>query len=272
MKLRLRAEIEKARAARPRPTHEQRSGSTRALAELEVARIGTIHAFCADLLRERPVEARVDPLFEVAAEDERERLFDEAFERWFQAASPIRREGVRRILRRRARDRDAQGPRTCCARGLGLVEQRDFDAPWRRDRSIATAIDRRVVERLRDARRRFAAKADAKDDYLVKNLVDIASLRRRARRARKRCADARPRRARGRAARSHQAQTWQELELEGQLARLRADGALRNEVARTARRGSSEDLDARCSSRRRRPRGAVCDASCVAARRRRTRS
>ena len=64
MKLRLRAELEKARndgAA----TAEERANLHRALAQLEVARIGTIHSLCADLLREFPVEARVDPLFEV---------------------------------------------------------------------------------------------------------------------------------------------------------------------------------------------------------------
>ena len=60
MKLRLRLEIEKAR-----------SGATllgarrldRALEELELARIGTIHAFCGDLLSERPIEAGIDPVF-----------------------------------------------------------------------------------------------------------------------------------------------------------------------------------------------------------------
>jgi ATP-dependent exoDNAse (exonuclease V) beta subunit len=58
----------------------------RALSELELAHVGTIHAFCGDLLRERPVEAKVDPLFEVAAEEEAQALADRAFESWFQAA------------------------------------------------------------------------------------------------------------------------------------------------------------------------------------------
>src|SRR5581483_3276129 len=56
LKLRLRAEIERARL-------------DAALPQLEEARVGTIHSFCADLLRERPLAAGVDPLFEVAAED-----------------------------------------------------------------------------------------------------------------------------------------------------------------------------------------------------------
>ena len=34
-----------------------------AISQLEEAQISTIHGFCADLLRERPVEARIDPLF-----------------------------------------------------------------------------------------------------------------------------------------------------------------------------------------------------------------
>ena len=49
---------------------------------LEEARVGTIHAFCADLLRERPIEAGVDPAFEQLAEDEAEDVFAVAFERW----------------------------------------------------------------------------------------------------------------------------------------------------------------------------------------------
>ena len=74
MKLRLRSEIERARAEADAPSSA--IGSDRALEELELARIGTIHAFCGDLLAERPVEAGVDPLFEVAAEDEAETIAD----------------------------------------------------------------------------------------------------------------------------------------------------------------------------------------------------
>src|SRR5262249_59830973 len=51
LKLRLRKAIEDARRARPARALDD------ALSQLEEARIGTIHSFCADLLRERPVEA-----------------------------------------------------------------------------------------------------------------------------------------------------------------------------------------------------------------------
>ena len=83
MKLRLRAEIENARGE-PGLGEKQRRRLEQALAELELARIGTIHAFCGDLLRERPVEAGVDPRFEVAPEDESQRMLGRAFEAWFQ--------------------------------------------------------------------------------------------------------------------------------------------------------------------------------------------
>src|SRR6516164_5983319 len=77
MKLRLRTEIERARQD---CTAKQRALLEQALRELELARINTIHSFCADLLRERPVEAGVDPLFEIVAEDKERGLADEAFE------------------------------------------------------------------------------------------------------------------------------------------------------------------------------------------------
>src|SRR5436190_4637748 len=104
MKLRLRTEIERARQD---AAAEERERLERALSELELARVGTIHAFCGDLLRERPVEAGIDPLFDVAAEDEAAGIADQAFESWFEHALADPPEGVRRILRRsRARPRE----------------------------------------------------------------------------------------------------------------------------------------------------------------------
>src|ERR1700738_1573017 len=49
MKLRLRSEIEKARAS---ASSIERDRLDRALMELELARIGTIHAFCSEILHE----------------------------------------------------------------------------------------------------------------------------------------------------------------------------------------------------------------------------
>jgi ATP-dependent exoDNAse (exonuclease V) beta subunit len=172
MKLRLRSEIERARAAAAANDAERKRFDA-ALSELEEARISTIHGFCADLLRERAVEARVDPQFEVAAEEEKERLYGESFERWFQAILANPPEGVRRILRRRARDRDALGPRLVLKRaGADLVEQRDFDGAWRRDPFDRERTLDDVVERLTKLAA-YVAQADVKDDYLVQNLVHV---------------------------------------------------------------------------------------------------
>src|SRR5262249_30809624 len=130
MKLRLRAEIERARnAADVTPVRSARLA--KALSQLELAAIGTIHAFCGDLLRERPVEAGIDPLFEVAAEDQAGDLMDRAFDGWFQNVLADPPDGVRRILRRRSR---SQKPRDALRNAATtLAEHRDFPTAWRRD-------------------------------------------------------------------------------------------------------------------------------------------
>src|SRR5438034_165395 len=114
LKLRLRVELEAARAANT-GNERRRSHLEQALAHLEEARISTIHGFCADLLRERPVEARVDPLFRVLTEGQAQRLFKEAFDAWFQEQLEDPPDGVRRSLRRASRsfrpgDLDEDGP------------------------------------------------------------------------------------------------------------------------------------------------------------------
>ena len=141
MKLRLRTKLERTREE-VSDEHE-RALLTTALEELEVARIGTIHGLCADLLREYPVEAGVDPLFEVAAEADADALLSAAFHRKFQDLLQTQPEGVRRALRRRQRGPDAEPPRKALFSAVqSLVEHRDFAAPWRRDAfDRAGAID-----------------------------------------------------------------------------------------------------------------------------------
>src|SRR5437899_10931289 len=130
LKLRLRTRIEQARredGAAP----QARRRLTDALPQLEEARIGTIHSFCADLLRERPVEAGVDPLFEVAPDDVARMLLDRAFDRWFEAVLDRPGPGVRRILRRRTGE---DGPRGLLRAAVqALAERRDFPAAWRHE-------------------------------------------------------------------------------------------------------------------------------------------
>jgi len=151
LKLRLREALEKARAeAIDRETRERLE---RALETLEEAHVNTIHGFCAELLRERPVEAGVDPLFAVLTEPEAGRLYARAFRSWLQEALQDPPDGVRRALRRTSApsfgDSIADGP-IDRLRGAGqtLAEWRGFTHPWTRapfdrDREIE-----RVVERL----------------------------------------------------------------------------------------------------------------------------
>jgi ATP-dependent helicase/nuclease subunit A len=168
MKLRLRGEIEKARMeAAP----ERRERLDRALSELELARLGTIHAFCGDLLHERPVEAEIDPLFEVASEDEAEALADEGFEAWFQKSLVDPPEGVRRVLRRRS-GRDSPREQLRLAMNQ-LREHRDFPTAWRRD-----PFDRSgAVDGLMDELAQLgtlAAVSSWPNDTLTVNLAEIA--------------------------------------------------------------------------------------------------
>ena len=171
MKLRLRAELEKARAGAP-PDENQRF--TAALSRLEVAQIGTIHSLCADLLRERPVEARVDPLFEVAAGDTADRLFDQAFDAWFQQVVSDPPEGVRRLLRRKSRFRDGPGQREVLRdAGRGLADHRDFDAAWRREPFDRAGALGRLVDQVGELAA-LAPRAQRAQDWCAKSLADLA--------------------------------------------------------------------------------------------------
>jgi ATP-dependent exoDNAse (exonuclease V) beta subunit len=172
MKLRLRSEIERVRSD-PDLASAERSRLDAALEKLELARIGTIHGFCSDLLHERPIEAGVDPLFEIASPDISDRYLDEAFESWFQRALADPPEGVRRILRRRPRGPFASGPRDALRGAVGsLCEHRDFEAPWTRP-----PFDRRreidaVMETL-EALAALSSRAEDPEDWLAKNLANI---------------------------------------------------------------------------------------------------
>src|SRR5262249_6831283 len=136
------------------------------------ARIGTIHSFCSDLLREHPIEARVDPMFEIAPDDIAESLFDAAFERWFQTTLAAPGEGVRRVLRRRELA-DREGPRPILrAAAEALNEWRDFDCEWRhesfeRNRAIDDLVEEIIALEV-------LAETAYPDDWLRRSLENIA--------------------------------------------------------------------------------------------------
>ena len=137
LKLRLRQRLEDRRRVAADSDVARRLED--AVRHLEEAHVSTIHGFCADLLRERPVEARVDPLFRVLTEAQSERLFQDGFDAWLQARLEDPPEGVRRSLRRGGRaprpgEADEDGPIERLRRaGFELAQWRDFQTGWTRD-------------------------------------------------------------------------------------------------------------------------------------------
>src|SRR5262245_11749816 len=160
LKLRLRAGLEDERQ-RAEGGGVRRARLEEAIAHLEEARVSTIHGFCNDLLRERPVEARVDPDFDVLPEAEAEALYRRAFDGWLTETLEAPPEGLQRALRRRSFD-GAPVDRLRRA-GWQLVGWRDFRAPWeRRPFDRASAIDDLVarVHRLHEALKTCGTGAD----------------------------------------------------------------------------------------------------------------
>ncbi len=165
MKLRLRAEIEAARRESTNPRLDA------AVAHLELARVGTIHAFCADLLRERPIEAGVDPLFEVAADDEAQRLLDQAFDEWLAGVMEDPPEGTRRVLRRRRAFGDSA--RTALRAAVGaLADHRDFPTAWRRDPFAREEAFDGLLDELAQVGE-LTDRAAWKEDYLARSTGEI---------------------------------------------------------------------------------------------------
>jgi ATP-dependent exoDNAse (exonuclease V) beta subunit len=150
LKLRLRGALDEARS---HASGDERERLNNALQNLEQAHVSTIHGFCAELLRERPVEARVDPLFRVLTEPQAHRVFDHAFAGWIQRQLGDPSEGVRRALRRSIWQGfgDSSREDTPIDRlrraAWDLADWRDFAAAWtRRPFDRASAIDALVTE------------------------------------------------------------------------------------------------------------------------------
>lgn len=148
LKLRLRAELEKARvAAASEPVRCRNIEDS--IEKLEEARINTIHGFCADLLRERPVEGRVDPMFEPLSESEAGELYEEAFDLWLQRALHQPGDGLRRSLRRQSKDGPTERLK---AAGWELLDWRDFAAPWSRPAYERIALLDKLLRQLSEFR------------------------------------------------------------------------------------------------------------------------
>jgi ATP-dependent helicase/nuclease subunit A len=136
LRLRVRERLEAADAKQEGPwsTEERRRFKT-ALNDFQLASIQTIHGFCAALLRERPVEAGVDPGFMVLDGVSETLLFDEVWQRWeaeqLTAASlPLSRALWAGVSRANLRDRawKALGRREVFA-DVSFADPTPFDIP-----------------------------------------------------------------------------------------------------------------------------------------------
>ena len=150
MKLRLRQELDEQRQLAQGPRSQALED---ALERLEEASIGTIHSFCAQILRERPVEAGIDPAFEELPEQEAERIYQKAFRAWLEKRLDRDSPGLRRAFARLAwRDQwdDAPALEQLQRAGWKLVEWRDYPAPWRSDPFARTEEMDTLVRMLTD--------------------------------------------------------------------------------------------------------------------------
>ena len=184
MKLRVRHELEQRRAAEQDPTVRERLA--KAARSLDRAFIGTIHAFCAQLLRRRPVEAGVDPVFQELAQPEALRVFSRVFQRWIEQRLATPSPALVRALARLSwrEERDGAEPLDALRHAAwSLAEWRDFDAPWDRrgfDRDAALEALLQRAESTLELRNRCSRP----HDILHEGLRPLAEMLERVQRAR----------------------------------------------------------------------------------------
>ncbi len=116
-----------------------------ALSQIEEASIGTIHAFCATILRERPIEAGVDPDFQILTDAEQRAFFDRVFRRFVDRQLEGPGPGIARLLRR-SRNPMVSPLDVLREAGLRLLDYRSLDAPWKRSAWDAAAAVAELVE------------------------------------------------------------------------------------------------------------------------------
>jgi ATP-dependent exoDNAse (exonuclease V) beta subunit len=170
LKVRLRQAVEEElRGASPQRPQALRD----ALADLEGMSVSTIHAFCADLIRERPVEAGVEPGFAVADELGASLILEEAWEAWLAEQMSGESPAIRRAVESGI-PFEAAGRRESPVFSLAceLIEQRDafsvglVETPW---------TDARFAEEIKALRKQIAALAEARRQDCVKPETDLCA-------------------------------------------------------------------------------------------------
>lgn len=184
MKVRVRQELERRSEQTHDPVERQRLRS--ALQTLDRAFIGTIHAFCAHLLRQRPVEACVDPAFQELSEPEASAVFSGVFRRWIEhklgSPSPVLRRALYRLAWKE--ERSTTGPLDSLeSAARNLAEWRDYDASWERREFDREGRLRSLVKQATDFEQRWGTCA-RQTDPLYLWLRPVSSMMDRLRRMR----------------------------------------------------------------------------------------
>ncbi|MEO0249701.1 MAG: UvrD-helicase domain-containing protein, partial [candidate division WOR-3 bacterium] len=96
LKVKLRQELEKALPSQANSDEHQRLSE--AISDLERMQVTTIHSFCGSLLRERPVEAGLDPNFEIADDLTSSLVQDEVWEGWLEKQMDANDPALRRAV------------------------------------------------------------------------------------------------------------------------------------------------------------------------------
>ena len=174
MKLRLRERLERARAD-ARLAAGERERAALALDTLERAAVTTIHALCAQILQERPLECSVVPGFRMADEAQADALFAEAWEEWLGerlgGGDDVLLDALERGI-----PLEGEGPwgERTALRGLArrLVDQRDLEPLCEEASFDPVAARRELVEK--GARARALAAAANTGDSLGAKLDRLA--------------------------------------------------------------------------------------------------
>lgn len=181
LKVRLREEIEKTlqrgREAEPEKFRQ-------ALADLERMPVGTIHGFCGDLIRERPVEAGVAPGFGIADELTAGLLLDEVWQDWLASEMAKQDSPLRAAIEAGMNLREnAQGVNPLFALARMLVNWRDvlpggvIEPAWTEERfDEAVESMRDKIEELDMFR---ASTCADHNDKLARGIIELAAWARR---------------------------------------------------------------------------------------------
>ena len=133
--MRIRPKLDEAVLVHSDPVTHQRVRA--GIEQLEQAFIGTIHGFCGHCLRQRPVEAALDPAFVELSEMESSALFDRVFRRWLERrlieGSATLKRAFCRLAYKDERNQDAVAALRDAA--WRIADWRDFPAKWQRPAS-----------------------------------------------------------------------------------------------------------------------------------------